>query len=118
MGLAIAYDFPGRKEVQAPPPIPPPWLCPLAAKGKGDRVSWAQPQGDQVGDMSSFFLKGGDGFWAGPGWGKTSEITVVQRHWDQGREVTVRRDALFTGCCSSDELGENLGLGIFPHWSW
>lgn len=36
------------------------------------------------------------GLWAGPGWGKASEITVVQRHWDQGREVTVWRDALFT----------------------
>lgn len=37
------------------------------------------------------------GFWAGPGWGKAPEITVVQRHWDQGREVTMWRDALFTG---------------------
>lgn len=50
-----------REEVQAPRPTPPPWICPLAAKGKGDRVSWAQLQGEQVGDVPSFLGKGGDG---------------------------------------------------------
>lgn len=50
-----------QEEEQTPPPNPPSWLCPLAAKGKGDRVSWAQLQGDQVGDMTSFLGEGGDG---------------------------------------------------------
>lgn len=61
MGLSSSEDFPGQEEGQAPPPNPPSWICPLAAKGKGDRVSWAQLQGDQVGDMPSFLGEGGDG---------------------------------------------------------
>lgn len=57
MGLSSSDNLPG-KEGQALLPTPPPWICPLAAKGKGDRVCWAQLQEDQVGDVPSFLGKG------------------------------------------------------------
>lgn len=54
MGLSSSDGLPGLKEGWAPPPNLPSWISLLAAKGKGDRVSWAQLQRDKVGDMPSF----------------------------------------------------------------
>lgn len=46
--------------------------------------------------MPSFFGKGGNGALGWPRLGEGVRDHLVQRHWDQGREVTVWRDALFT----------------------
>lgn len=51
----------GQEEGEAPPRVPPPRICPLAAKREGDRVSWAQLQGHWVGVLLRFLGKGGGG---------------------------------------------------------
>lgn len=79
MGLPCSESLPGQEEGQAPPQ-PCPGIGPLAAKKKGDRVSWVQLQGDQVGDLQVSWVSD-DGF---PRLDQVSEVTVVQRYWEQG----------------------------------
>lgn len=99
----------------APPLTPPPWVWPLAAKGKGDRVSWAQLQGDRVGALPSFLGKAGDGV---PGLDQALERTLVWRHWSRvGGEVQSPCGEMLSSqghsCC--DKLGGSWGQGIFSN---